>query len=114
MARRGSSKDRAVIHEEYIARRYDGKRSASSGAADTDQGDVRTSDLLIECKTTGGPGRRRPLPIFVQHLEKVCLEAWEEGREGAVALRYYEPSSKLANRDGWVDVIARTVRADLA
>jgi hypothetical protein len=112
MARRGSSKARSVAHEEWIAWKYDGVRSPSSGAWDTDQGDVRSERLLIECKTTGTPEKPSTLPVFIQHLEKVVDEAWSESREGAVALRYYQPASKLADRDGWVDVIVHTVTAD--
>lgn len=113
MARRGSSKDRSERHENFIAACYGGKRSPSSGAAETDQGDVRTESMLIECKTTGGPEKPAKLPIFLQHLEKVCLEAWEEGRDGVVALRYYCPTSKLANPDGFVDVIVRQLLTDM-
>ena len=111
MAIRGSAKERSVQHENHIADAYKGKRSPSSGASDTDQGDVRTDTRLIECKTTGGPEKPSRLPTFIQHLEKVCLEAWEEGREGSVALRYYAPESKLAI-NGWIDVIVSTVGND--
>lgn len=112
MAKAGTSKARSMQHEEFIARLYDGMRSPSSGAWDTDQGDVRCERLLIECKTTGTPEKPSTLPVFVQHLEKVAQEAWSEGREPAVALRYFKPDSKLANRDGWVDVIVHTIAAD--
>jgi hypothetical protein len=92
VARRGSTKRRSVDHEDYIARLYNGKRSASSGGADNDNGDVRSETLLIECKMTGGPGEKpKPLPKFVQHLEKVAEEAYLEGREPVVALRYFAP-----------------------
>lgn len=112
MATRGSSKDRSVQHENFIAAEYGGRRSPSSGAAETDQGDVRVEKFLIECKTTGGPEKPSKLPVFIQHLEKVCLEAWDEGRDGMVALRYYCPTSKLANRDGYVDVVVRQELTD--
>lgn len=112
MAKRGSSKARSVQHEEEIARRYDGVRSPSSGAWDTDQGDVRCERLLIECKTTGTPENPSTLPVFVQQLEKVMDEARSEAREGAIALRYYNSDSKLSDRDGWVDIIVHTVSND--
>jgi hypothetical protein len=83
-----------------------GKRSPSSGAADTDQGDVRADRLLIECKMTGGPNviLTKPLPTFIQQLEKVAEEAYQEGRDPMLALRYYQPESILAGADGWIDV----------
>jgi hypothetical protein len=103
-----------VDHEDFIARKYDGRRSASSGGADNDNGDVRTATLLIECKMTGGPGEKpKPLPKFVQHLEKVAEEAYLEGREPVVALRYYAPDSILANPHGWIDVAVRPVADDV-
>lgn len=113
MAAKGSSKDRSVQHENFIAAEYGGRRSPSSGSAVADPGDVRTDAFLIECKTTGGPEKPSQLPVFVQHLEKVCLEAWEEGRDGMVALRYYQPESKLANPEGYVDVIVRQEMTDV-
>jgi hypothetical protein len=114
MAQRGTSKRYSVEHEDHIANVYGGKRSRSSGAAVTDAGDVRTSDgQLIECKMTGNVLKPSQLPTFVQHLEKVALEAWAENKIPALALRYYQPESKLAARDGWVDLIVRPVTDDL-
>lgn len=113
MAKRGSSKDLSVRHEEAIAAAYAGKRSASSGAADHDQGDVRTPAYLIECKLTGGPAK--PLartPTLVQHMEKVADEAWSEGKDPMVCLRYYLPDSPLANSTGWVDFTVRLTKDD--
>src|SRR5437660_10388766 len=97
MARRGSTKALSVEHEERIARAYKGKRSASSGAAAHDQGDVRCPLLLIECKMKGSPAT--PLkrkPTLIKEFEKIAKEAWSEGREPAIALRYYDPDSILS------------------
>lgn len=115
MARRGSSKARSVEQEDWVARLYHGKRSPSSGAADTDAGDVRTPLSLIECKTTGYPGKepKPQVPRFIRWLEKVVKEAYEEGRSGALALRYYDPDSILATPDGWVDVVVRPIPDDV-
>lgn len=114
MAKRGTSKRKSVDQEEWIAALYSGTRSPSSGAADTDQGDVRTARSLIECKVTGEPGKepRPQLPRFVRWLEKVAVEAWSEGRDPALALRYFDPDSPLARPDGWVDVVVRTAADD--
>lgn len=99
MATRGSTKDDSVRQEDYIAKLFDGKRSKSSGAADHDAGDVRTKYLLIECKMT-----RARKPKFVTDFEKVAKEAWEEGREPMLALRYYDPDSLLSDSEGWIDL----------
>lgn len=106
MATKGSSKELSIRHEEHIAKLFDGKRSPSSGAAETDAGDVRCKHLLIECKMTGSPGNMvsKPLPKFVQEFEKIAQEAWAEGKDPVLALRYYFPDSILAGPDGWIDL----------
>lgn len=113
MAQRGSSKDRSVEHEEYIAKVYGGRRSPSSGASLTDPGDVRPrdEDTLFECKTTGEPGKPKRTTL-IQIMEKVWDEAAECSREPAVAMRYFDPTSPLANRKGWVDFTVRLTTDD--
>lgn len=122
MAKKGTVKARSVQQEDHVAALYDGVRSRSSGGADNDQGDVRTSDSLIECKYTGGPEHDRkkiaegkPLKrsTLLKHMEKVALEAWQEGREPVIALREYAPESKLAGSDGWVDLTVRVQHEDV-
>lgn len=115
MAKRGTVKRKSVEQEEFIAAHYGGRRSASSGAADTDAGDVRTIDQLIECKCAGSPEEpiKRPLGAkLTKDLEKVTEEAWSEGRHPALAIRWYDPNSVLADREGWCDVIIRRVYDD--
>ena len=51
-------------------------------------------------------------PKVLKEFEKIAEEAYAEGREPALALRYYEPTSILADVDGWVDLIVRTVGDD--
>lgn len=115
MAQRGTNKRRSVEQENRVASMYQGHRSASSGAAVTDSGDVATVTDLIECKTTGGPGEKPTrIPTFVNHLAKVVEEARERGRTGAVALRFYDADHYLANRDGWVEVTVRPTADDVA
>jgi hypothetical protein len=108
MAARGTSKRLSVDHEDWIAERYAGKRSKSSGGAAHDQGDVRCPTLLIECKAIMKPNKK-----LIDEFEKVAKEAYSEGRTPAVALRYFAPDSILADNDGWVDLIVRRVRDDL-
>lgn len=108
MARRGTSKRLSVDHEEFIARAYGGKRSASSGGAAHDAGDVRCPTLLIECKATMKPPKK-----ILDEFEKIAQEAYAEGNTPALALRYYAPDSPLASVDGYVDLMVRTVGDDL-
>ena len=107
MAQRGTNKRLSVDHEEHIARFYGGKRSASSGGAAHDAGDVRCPLLLIECKAT----MKRSSKVL-REFEKITREAFAEGRQGALALRFYAPDSILADVDGWVDLIVRTIGDD--
>jgi hypothetical protein len=108
MARRGSAKAVSIQQEDYIAALFGGERSKSSGAAEHDAGDVRCKHLLIECKVRMPDHKAiltRPMPVFVRQLEKVFEEATESGKDPMLSLRYYFPTSPLANADGWVDVI---------
>lgn len=122
MAVRGSIKARSVEQEDKIADSYGGRRSASSGGADNDQGDVRTPEQLIECKMTGGPeqdyaraqkGLEPQRSKLVQDFEKVALEAWSEDREPVVCLRFWAPESKLADIHGWIDFTVRLTHHDV-
>lgn len=112
MARRGSTKALSVEQEDFIAATYDGRRSRSSGAADNDAGDVRSADTLFECKMSGSPAHPVKLPTLIRQFEKIAIEAYEEGKEPALALRYYAPDSILANRQGYIDLMMRRVEED--
>lgn len=109
-----TKKELSKQHEEYIARKYQGIRSRSSGASDTDKGDVRIKGekSLIECKLTGAPGGSSKRSTLLSHMEKVADEAWAEGYEPAVALRLFCPESPLSGLDGWVDLTVRLTSDD--
>jgi hypothetical protein len=113
MAKRGTIKAASVDQENYIAKKYRGKRSVSSGAAAHDAGDVRTFLQLIECKMTGNVLKpAKSISVKLQDVEKICDEAYAEGRTPALALRIYNPSSVLADVHGNIDMILRLVRDD--
>lgn len=116
MAQRGSKKDLSQHHEQFVAEQYEGKRSSSSGAADHDQGDVRVVDdaTLFECKGKFGErtGQKPVRSTLVTQMEKVADEAWSEGRDPAIALRFYKPDSILADSDGFIDLTVRLLRDD--
>lgn len=109
-----TKKELSKQHEEYIAKQYNGQRSRSSGASDTDKGDVRIagSKSIIECKLTGAPGSGSKRTTLLSHMEKVADEAWAEGKEPAVALRIFCPESPVANVSGWVDFTVRLTADD--
>lgn len=109
-----TKKQLSRMHEDYVAKKLDGVRSPSSGASVRDKGDVRShsSDNLIECKCTGEPGGKPKGGMIAKHMEKITDEAWEEGLQPVLALRYWRPDSPLANLDGWVDLTVRRLEDD--
>lgn len=109
-----TKKEISKQHEEWIAQQYHGIRSKSSGGSDTDKGDVRiaTTRTLFECKATGEPGGKPKYTTIIRHLEKIADEAWIEGKEPALALRYFCPESPLAGWDGWLDLTVRLTTDD--
>lgn len=97
-----------------MARLYEGRRSRSSGAAVTDEGDVATKYELIECKHTGKPTKpAKSISVNLRVLEKIVDEARETGKVPGLALRMYNPDSYLADRDGMIDVMVRLMPDDL-
>jgi hypothetical protein len=106
MARRGTIKAFSVKQEDWLARLYGGKRSASSGAADNDQGDVRCKHILIEAKYSS------KVPAWVKEFQKVTFEAYAEGKDPVLAFRFFEPGHILANQDGHIDLVVRRARED--
>jgi hypothetical protein len=106
MRTKGGNKDRSVNHERWVADLYGGRRTSNSGASDLDPGDVVTAKSLIECKTTGVPGKPSSATLLAI-FSKVADEAYAAGLEPAVALQYYAPENPLANFDGWVNLTVR-------
>ena len=78
----------------------------------SDAGDVRSSDHLFECKMTGHPGGPEKRPKLLKDFEKIAEEAYAEGRDPVLCLRFWSPSSSLADRDGWVDLTVRRSSED--
>lgn len=106
MAKRGTSKFRSLEQEHHVGMVYHGYVSPSSGAADTDAGDVRTPNSLLECKTAGREGdeKRPSLNAILGWLEEITSQAWEEGKDPVLALRIYAKGHPLAADDGRLDL----------
>lgn len=108
MAPRGSGKWLSRQQEDRIASSYSGTVSPSSGAAQVDNGDVRTADSLIECKLTGSYDKpAKSISIKLDVLEKICDEAWSEGLTPVMALTIVNGNSILADGNGCIDLIVR-------
>ena len=109
-----SVKRLSQLQEGRIAILYNGTVSPSSGGADTDEGDVKTLRDLFECKYSGKPGNDNPgVRLSASLLDKIHEEASEVGLRPAVAIRLYAPDSPQADKDGFVDWIARPIADDL-
>ncbi len=61
---------------------------------------------------TGKPGKPVKKAKIVKDMEKIAEEAWSEGREPVLALRYFDPTSILADPEGWVDLSVRRTEDD--
>lgn len=114
MAKRGTSKWHSILHEDFIAAAYGGRRSRTSGAADHEDGDVVCDEVLIECKMSGVKSPAKSASVKLDVLEKIAAEAYSVGKTPLMALRMRNPESFLADRDGFVDVMVRLVRDDAA
>jgi hypothetical protein len=108
MAKRGTSKWYSLQQEAHVARQYGGVQSKSSGAAAHDYGDVRTATKLIECKFTMKPPKK-----LLDDFEKNAREAYAEGLEPLLVLRWHAPDSFLADREGYVDLSVRLTCNDV-
>lgn len=113
MAKPGSTKWLSQRQERKVARVYGGAVSPSSGAAISDQGDVRTPTELIECKHRGTFDKpAKSISLKLSDLEKIADEAWSEGRQPVMVLSMYAPDSVLADADGEVNVTVRLTMDD--
>lgn len=110
MARRGSSKWFSVEHENFIAYLLGGRRTKASGASPHDLGDVNAPPWLVECKMTGNPSEVSRKSKLVKDFEKIAVEAHKMGLNPMVAMRYFDPSSPIANNEGWVDLVVMTAQ----
>lgn len=98
-------------HESDIAKVYSGSRVRGSGSGVREKGDVRvtSNSELFECKYTDSQKKKATI---VRRMEKIAKEAYEEGMDPALALRFYDPDSPLA-RNGYVDLVVRLVNDDV-
>lgn len=116
MATKGSKKELSVRQEEYVALAFEGIRSKTSGAAITDEGDVRVANegVLIECKGQFGElaGDTPVRATLIKQWEKIADEAYTVGYVPALALRFYVPDSKLADSEGFIDLVVRDLDDD--
>ncbi len=80
MKSEGQKQSRA--HENRLAKRVNGARTAASGAFWSRKGDVRSANLLIEHKWTG----KKQVTIKSEVLKKITKEAIFDGRTPVLGL----------------------------
>jgi hypothetical protein len=73
---RSEGQKQSKKHEARLAKKFDGQRTAASGAFWNRKGDVRSSDLLIEHKWTG----KASFTVKATVLEKIVNEAILDSR----------------------------------
>lgn len=102
----------SVQQEDYIAKRYNGRRSPSSGAQDVDRGDVRYTvsveyedfPYTAECKAT----KAASISLKKDVWEKIREEAEDQERRPCMFLRFYDETTGES-----LDLVVRDVRDDL-
>lgn len=112
-----SERELSDQHERDVAKWYGGHPSRNSGAGTREKGDVlvKDDDTLFECKRKGRPGvAPKSQPRILSQMEDIAELAYDEGREPALALRFFAPNSPLANKQtGWVDFTVRLTHDDV-
>jgi hypothetical protein len=80
------------IQEKRVAKMVGGYVQPNSGATPFFKGDVRTSNILFECKTTTSP--KKSFSIKKEWLDKLDSEVFQSKKELGVLVFNYEPNGK--------------------
>lgn len=92
--------------EKYVANILDGKKTLNSGATPFRKGDVYTSNLLIECKTS--TTIKSQFTIKQEWLDKLRQESFAMGKDNCVLVFNFGPDTKnyyIINEDLFLDLI---------
>ena len=89
-----------MAQENRVAKATGGRRQKASGALPGSKGDVRSVELLNECKRTD----KKSISITIEYLQKITQEAAFYNRIPSVAIEIESPP-KFVNRD-WILVPA--------
>jgi hypothetical protein len=87
---------KSMAQENRVAKSVGGKRQKASGALPGVRGDVKSVELLGECKRTD----KKSISITLDYLEKITKEASFYNKIPCVAIEIQSPP-KFVNRD-WV------------
>jgi len=93
-------KRKSMAQEGRVAKATGGRRQKASGALPGSKGDVRSVELLNECKRTD----KKSISITIEYLQKITQEASFYNKVPSVAIEIESPP-KFVNRD-WILVPA--------
>lgn len=86
-------------HEDRLAKKFDGKRNAGSGAFWQRKGDVRTPELLIEHKWTG----KTQFTVKAVELEKIVREAILDSRKPVLGFHLNGENYVMLTEDDFLE-----------
>ena len=87
-------------HEARLAKVFDGKRTAASGAFWNRKGDVRSSDYLIEHKWTG----KASFTVKAAVLEKIVKEAILDSRTPVLGFSLNNENYVMLTEDDFLEL----------
>jgi hypothetical protein len=87
-------------HEDRLAKKIGGQRSAGSGAFWSRKGDVRSTDLLIEHKWTG----KASFTVKAAVLEKIVKEAILDGRTPVLGFSLNNENYVMLTEDDFLEL----------
>lgn len=87
-------------HEDRLAKKLGGKRTAGSGAFWSRKGDVRTGELLIEHKWTG----KKSFTIKSEVLEKIVNEAIMDSRKPVLGISLNNENYVVLLEDDFIEM----------
>lgn len=87
-------------HEDRLAKRVQGKRTAASGAFWSRKGDVRSQDLLIEHKWTG----KASFTVKATVLEKIVKEAILDSRTPVLGFSLNNENYVMLTEDDFLEL----------
>jgi hypothetical protein len=87
-------------HEDRLAKKVGGQRTAASGAFWSRKGDVRSADLLIEHKWTG----KASFTVKATVLEKIVREAILDGRTPVLGFSLNNENYVMLTEDDFLEL----------
>jgi hypothetical protein len=91
MAKKHTTRYLSAIQEKATAKELGGWRTPNSGALSVFPGDVRTGELLVECKVTG------------KKYYRLALSTWEKIRREAISCGLRVPLMKIGLLNGRIE-----------